>query len=173
MALTPSITLQDVYTRVTALVAFVVGDDVEIVQGLGNRVPMPARQFVCMTATLITPHRTPVQSWEGLAPDAISIEQGITLRMQLDCYGPISADWAAIFSAILRTEQALDVLGPSVASLFAEPPMQAALVNGEEQYEERWIVGAILQYNPVISVPQEFADALEIDLINVDERYPP
>jgi hypothetical protein len=51
--------------------------------------------------------------------------------------------------------------------------MQAALVNGEEQYEERWIVGANLQYNPVVSTPQQFADTLEATLINVDEAFPP
>jgi hypothetical protein len=44
---------------------------------------------------------------------------------------------------------------------------------GEEQYNRRWTVLASLQYNPVTTLPQQFADAADVEVINVDERYPP
>lgn len=184
MALVVSISLQDVYTRLRTLVLQAVSPvgptPVPVIQGLVNRaaMPPPSPGFVCMTATLLTQHRTPVESWDiqALDPSAIEIEQGQLVRIQLDCYGALSADWATILAAILRTDYACRVFsegGLDAAPLYAERPMQAALVDGEQQYEERWIVGANLQYNPVVSTPMQFADTLEATLINVDEAYPP
>ena len=181
MALVVSISLQDVYAALRSLILTAVSPvgvtPVPVIQGLGNRVamPPPSPGFVCMTATLITQHRTPQESWDmdNPNPTTIAIEQGQLVRIQLDCYGALSADWATILAAIFRTDYACQALAPLSAPLYVEPPMQAALVNGEEQYEERWIVGANLQYNPVVSTPQQFADTLEATLINVDEAFPP
>jgi len=169
-------TLQDVYTLLRAFLVGVVPAGVQVVQGLNNRssTPAPVPGFVAFTATLMNPHRTPVEMWDrdDTDPDSIEIEQGLLLRVQLDCYGAASADWAVMLAALLRTEYACRALAP-VAPLFADNPMQAALVNSEAQYEERWIVGANLQYNPVVSTPMQFADTAEVALINIDERFPP
>lgn len=182
MPLVVAPTLQDVYTLLRAFVISVVPAGTEVIQGLENRASMPTPPtptpagwgFVCMTATVLRGHRTPQESWDISDPDpvAISIEQGILVRVQLDCYGPVSADWAVMLTALLRTDYACRVLAP-VAPLYADDPVQAALVNGEEQYEERWIVGANLQYNPIVSTPMEFANTAAVTTINVDERYPP
>jgi hypothetical protein len=176
MPLTVTPTLQGVYTLLRAFVLGVVPAGVPVVQGLGNRVPMPPPSpgFVCMTATLLMPLRTPVELWDttDLDPVTMDIEQGTQIRVQLDCYGAASADWAIQLATLLRTDYACRALAP-VAPLYADNPIQAPLTNGEEQYEQRWIVGANLQYNPVVSIPMQFADTAEVDLINVDERYPP
>lgn len=169
-------TLTDVYTLVRAFVLGIVPVGVEVVQGLGNRasLPPPSPGYVCMTANLLLSLRTPVETWDTTDPDpdTIDIEQGTQIRLQLDCYGALSANWAAQLMTLLRTDYGVRALAP-VAPLYADNPIQAALTNSEEQYEQRWIVGANLQYNPVVSVPMEFADTAEVDLINVDERYPP
>lgn len=176
MPLVVTPTLQDVYTKLRSLVIDVVPALVQVVQGLDNRVPMPPMSpgFVNMTARIFSPHRTPVASWDHISinPSAVSFEQGMIVHVQLDCYGAASADWAVMLVTVLRTEYACELLTP-VAPLFAKDPVQAPLTNGEEQYEERWIVDGRLQYNPIVSTPMQFANAAEIDLINVDERYPP
>ena len=46
------------------------------------------------------------------------------------------------------------------------------LTDSEQQYEQRWMATAVLQFNPVVTVPQDFANALTINLVDVDERYP-
>jgi hypothetical protein len=177
MPLQVSLTTEDLYTALRRFVLDVVPTGVEVVQGLGNRVstPPPSPGFVAMTANLISPHRTPVESWERDNPDpnAISIEQGTVVRVQLDCYGPTSGDWAIALVAALRSEYGVRLLAPEAAPLYAEDPIQAPLIDSEGQYESRWIVGARLQYNPVVSTPMEFADTAEVTLINIDERYPP
>lgn len=176
MPLAVSITLQDVYTQLRVLVLSVVPAGVACVQGLGNRTPMPPAVpgFVVMTATHNKGLRTPVDTWDmvGLNPTVITIEQGMHVKIQMDCYGANSGDWAVMFVAALRNDYGCRLLAP-LAPLYADDPIQAALVNGEEQYEERWIVGANLQYNPVITTPMQFANTAEATLINVDERYPP
>lgn len=177
MALVNTPTLTDVYTKLKAFLVVVTGLDPKvIVQGLGNRVPtpLPAGGWVAMTATALNPHRTPVELFDHDAPnpDAIAFEQGTLVRIQCDCYGPTSQEWAVSLMTTLRTSYACDFFAP-FAPLYADNPIQAALTNAEAQYEQRWIVGANLQYNPVVSTPMEFADTLEANLINVDERFPP
>ncbi len=57
--------------------------------------------------------------------------------------------------------------------LHADDPKQMALVNGEEQYEQRWMVLANLQYNPTVNVPMQFFPDPAIDgIINVEVEYP-
>lgn len=176
MPLVVAPTLQDLYAKLRTLVLDVVPVGVEVVQGLDNRVPMPlpVPGFVAMTAVLLTPHRTPVAiiDQQNPNPNSIAFEQGMTATVQLDCYGALSEDWAAMLTTLFRTEYACDFLAP-MAPLFTKDPMQAALVNAEAQYEKRWIVEGKVQYNPIVSTPAEFADTLEVNLINVDESYPP
>lgn len=176
MPLVVAPTLQDVYTLLRAFLIGVVPAGVVILQGLANRVamPPPVPGFVAMTAVLLNPHRTPVETWDHNNPNpaAIAFEQGTLIRIQLDCYGETSADWAVMLMTMLRTDYACRALAP-VAPLYADNPIQAALIDAEAQYEQRWIVGANLQYNPVTSTPMQFANAAQVDLINVDERYPP
>jgi hypothetical protein len=45
--------------------------------------------------------------------------------------------------------------------------------NAENQSEWRWVLDAELQVNQVISVPQQYADAVTPTLISVDAVYPP
>lgn len=176
MALAVSITLQTVYTKLRALLVDVLPVGLPIIQGLGNRVPMPPRVpgFVSMTVNLNKALRTPIDTWDHASanPASIAIEQGMQIRIQLDCYGPESADWAVIITTILRNDYAFRLLAP-VSPLFADDPVQAALTKSEEQYEERWIVGANLQYNPVVTTPMQFANVAQVDLINIDEAFPP
>lgn len=174
MALFVSLTLQDVYTRMANVLRDIVPAEVPVIQGWENMVPMPVGPFVLMRAVMQTPHRTPVETYDTTNPDpaAISIEQGILVRMQCDHYGPLSFDWAATLTAIMRTEYGCGLMVP-MSPLYCKEPKQAAITNAEAQFEQRWIVDALLQYNPVISTPMQFADQAEIDLIEVDERYPP
>ena len=169
------ITAEDVFTKLRALVQYVVPLEVEVVQGLDNRVPMPPGPHVVMTAGRLTPHRTPQVEWDRNNPavDSFQIEQGTLFRVQLDCYSPLAQNWAVMLSALFRNDKGVELLAPSVVPLYCSEPKQAALVDGEQQYIDRWIVDAHVQYNPVISVPQEFANAAEVEVINVDERFPP
>jgi hypothetical protein len=114
-----------------------------------------------------------------LNPTAIDLEQGTEIRLQLDLYGRASGDWGVMLQTLLRSEPGCVILAgadyanPICQPLYASDAHAAPLDDSEDQYEDRWTIEAILQYNPVTSVPQQFADTLELTVINVDEAYPP
>lgn len=175
----------DVYRLVkTLVVAATELDPSLVIQGQPNRAAMPpaAPGFAMMQATLTKRLRTNQETWDltpNADPTSFATEQGTQLRMQLDLYGESSGDWAVILCTLLRSEYActvlagLDPANPVCQPLYAGDPFNAPLDDSEAQYESRWTIEAILQYNPVTTVPMQFADTLEVTLINVDETYPP
>ncbi len=47
------------------------------------------------------------------------------------------------------------------------------MINGEQQYESRWTFDFVAQFNPVIAVPEQYADQLQINLAEIDATFPP
>lgn len=171
-----SISLTDVYTAIKAfLVAVLPVDPNSVIQGLGNRAAMPAGPFVAMTAVLNQRLRTNQTTWDEDNPDPteLSIEQGVQVNVQIDCYGPDSMDWAEIIATLWRDDYGCQALAPTCQPLYSDDPRQIPLVDSEKQYEARWLIGAQLQYDPIVSTPSQFADTLAVTLINVDEKFPP
>jgi len=177
MTLTVSPTLDDIYTKLGNFLESVLPAGVPVIQLPVNRASMPPSDpgFVGMTARVQQRIMTNLDRWNpaDVAPTELAIEQAVQLAVQLDCYGAAAGDWAVILSTVLRDEYSMPALAPILAPLYCDDPKFAPLVQGEEQYETRWIVPAYLQYNPVTSVPAQFANAAEAALINVDVSYPP
>jgi hypothetical protein len=173
-----SITQEDVYTALSSLIQAALGlTQQQVLQGLPNRSAMPPASpgFVVMQLFVSGRLRTNIDTYDPTNPDtnSISLEQGTKLRCQLDLYGATSGDWAVILSTILRDEVGCVALEPVCDPLYTSEPTLAPLDDDELQYEQRWNLDAYLQYNPVVSVPMQFADTFAVTLINVDEAYPP
>lgn len=176
MSDTVSPVLADVYKALAVLLASVVPAGTPVIQGLQNRaaMPLPAKGFVVMQAVGRRALRTPIDSWANVAaPTEQSIEQGVDLNVQLDFYGASSGDWAAMVSALFRDEAGCALLAPNCQPLHADEARMVPLIDEEAQYEQRWMLEAHLQYNPVTVIPQQFAKAIDVTLINVDEAFPP
>jgi hypothetical protein len=93
--------------------------------------------------------------------------QPTNFTYQLDIHGPSSAENAQIISTIGRDWWACQFLAPyGIQPLYADDPRQLAFVNAENQYEDRFIVEMCLQGNPTVSVLQQYADQVNVDLIN-------
>jgi hypothetical protein len=110
------------------------------------------------------------------------LDEGVELTVQIDCYGPESTDpaavgaedWASILSATLRDEYGCAQLAPLLSPLWADEARMIPLVDGEEQYEERWSLDAHFQYDPITTIPQQYAATLDLEMIRVpQESYPP
>lgn len=102
--------------------------------------------------------------------------QETRVDIQLDVHGPASANNAQILSTLLRSESACDYfdgLSIALSPLYSEDPLQIPFVSGENQYEERWVVKAVLQANPIVSTAQQFADTLAGNVLPVDIAFPP
>lgn len=156
-----------------AVRAFVVGliPGVEVVQGLTNLTPMPVGEFICLTATaqkrLATNHIT----YSGT--NEREVKQPTEYSIQVDCYGPNASDYATTLSAMWRDDYGCIALESIGAPLYSTDATQMPLVNGEQNYEQRFTFTALLQFNPVVTVPQQYADELNLNLVEIDATYPP
>lgn len=166
----------DMYTVLgNAIMAWLGLDAEHVVQEFNNEVAMPVGPFVGMRFGTRKRLRTNLTTWDTTnpAPTSVTKEQGMQVACQLDCYAPTSGDWAAILTTLFRDDVGVQALAPVCAPLYCDDGRRAPLEDAEEQWEDRYIVVLQLQYNPVVSTPQDFAGTLAIDLINVDVRFPP
>lgn len=91
--------------------------------------------------------------------------------IQLDVHGPNAGDFAAAIQTLFRSgvaTEAFKALNPAIAPLYADDPRQMPFSGGEDQYEDRYIIEVHLQVNQAVVVDQQFADELELNLINVE-----
>lgn len=176
MPATISITETQALTVLRSFILSLVSlDGDHVIRGLQNRVATPAGDFIEITASLSGPLSTNVQTY---APDnSASLNKRSTqLSVQIDCYGASALNNANMLSMMLRSDYACQKFAASgldMQPLYANDAHQLPFVTGEEQYQERWVFDVVLQINPVVSAPQDFADSLEIGLIDVDVVYPP
>lgn len=121
---------------------------------------------------------SPVAS-ETMAAGARTVTQAQHLVMQLDVHG---ADFAtagtnaAMISTLFRDPYGYDALvavNPAVTPLHADEPRQMPFINAEQQYETRWVVEAHLEVNQSVTIPQQFADQLALNVVSVEATYPP
>lgn len=148
-----------------------------VVRGQVNRVPALPGGSVVMSPLLSMPLSTTVQTYtDTFTVHTTDLKRSTQWSAQIDCYGASANDDAAAISIALRSIYGCDFFkatGLDIQPLYAGEPRQLPLITGEDQYQERWGFDAVLQYNPVISVTQDFADQLVIGLINVDATFPP
>lgn len=113
-------------------------------------------------------------SSEPLACGAEAITQPTKVTIQLDVHGPLSADNAQVISTLFRDAYATTFFAASgVSPFYADDPKQMPFRNEQDVVENRWVVDAVMQANQTISdLPQQFADQLEVGVIEVDAAYP-
>jgi hypothetical protein len=97
------------------------------------------------------------------------------LVVQLDVHGPGSADNAQIITTAFRDDYAVEQFsamyednGWDVWPLYAEDKGQLPFINESDQYEDRWVIEVNLQVNPVVMIPLQFFEAVEVGLIEAD-----
>lgn len=115
----------------------------------------------------ITPTQTVAS--RAMSAGARDIEQGVEATWQLDFHsaGGTAGDMASTVSTLFRDPFAADQFASQdpnygVVPLYADDPRQMPFVNDQQQYEWRWIVEAVMQANAVVSVPQQYADDVEV-----------
>jgi len=166
----PSVNELDIFTTLRAFILTLVG--CEVIRGQVNRVAMPVGDFIALTPISQVPLETNTDTYTTTSK---SVERPIRYTIQVDCYGVLAGDRASTIAAMLRDNYAVDqfaLLGFDMAPLYAEDAHQMPLVDGEDQYTERWTFIAALQINPVITVPESTAGTLTAGIINVDATYP-
>lgn len=124
--------------------------------------------------------QTQTLSSRTLSTGAKTIEEAQEWAVQLDFHSAtdLGGMYAAAVSATFRDEFAtlfFDELAPpldGIAPLYADEPRQMPFVNEQQQIEQRWILEAVMQANPTIDVPQQYADSVEVTPVSVEAEYP-
>lgn len=112
---------------------------------------------------------------QPMAAGVMNSLQPVKFTIQLDIHGELGADNAHIISTLFRDDYGVQLFkssGYDVTPLYASEAKQLPFLNGEQQIESRWVMDITVQCNPIVIVPQQFADALTVGLINVDATYP-
>lgn len=156
-----SITVDNVIDALADFLQLFVGS-AEIVRTQANRVPMPKGPCVVLTELLQVDLETPWITDDPLANQAAATGPK-RIDIQIDFCGPSAGDWCAAVKGVYRTHYATSMFSDGVKPLYCSDGLQSPLVTGEQQWESRWTLTASLQYNPSVTVPQEYADALLVN----------
>lgn len=158
-----SISVDNVIDALAAFLApFVPG--AEIIRAQVNRVPMPPDPCVILTELLEVDLETPIksESSDGLQADMTGPAR---IDIQIDFYGPAAGDQCKAVKGIYRSEYAPAQFPDGIKPLYCSDGIQSPLITGEQQWESRWTVTASLQYNPIVSLPQQSAKELSVSSI--------
>lgn len=158
----PSIVIDTVITKLGAFLQPFVGS-LPIIRGQQNRVSMPKGPFVELMEVLTVPLGTP-EVCNDLANSQINVSTSMRIDIQVDFYGPSAGDQCNSVVTIYRSEYSSAQFPSNIQPLYCSDGHQMALVTGEEQYESRWTLTATLEYNPVISLPQQSANTLKMNI---------
>lgn len=121
-----------------------------------------------------------VNKSQTVAPESMvagnnEAEQDINFGIQLDVHGPNAGDNVQIVSTMFWDQVAFDsfqALNVNVAPLYCSDPIQMPFIDGEQQYEERWVLMVYVEANIIVQSPQQFATKIgPIGVINVDATY--
>lgn len=170
-----SVTRSDLMAALRGFLLSVV--DVEVVQSQDNRVAMPEGPFLTMTDLGYVGLSTNRAAYHDTGVYGTGTEtntRSTQWTAQIDCYGEGAADMAATVAGLVRSEYACRQLKTSgMQPLYSGEPRNNTLLNGEQQYEERWTFEFVAQCNPSITTPMDFAAALDIRLAEIDATFPP
>lgn len=122
----------------------------------------------------VSPSQTVAET--QMAAGGKTVEQEAQFTIQLDVHGPNGSDNAQLVSTMFRDQTAYDAFtafNPAIAPLYCSNPRQVPFSDGEQQYEDRWIVELEIQVDQTVRVAQQFAETLGVEVISVEERYPP
>jgi len=176
--MTPSIQQAQVSGVLRSFLLTILPTGVEVIIAQQNLVPEArADNFILLTLLGRVRLGTNTVSWDqtmGGNPSVATDAEAVSIAMQLDFHGANSTDNAQVFAALFRSAYACDYMAATgVSPDYCTDGHQMPFINGEDQWEDRWVLNAVMDCVIAVQAPQQFANTLVVDLINVDANYPP
>ena len=173
MSYSPSITEAKLMTAVGNWLCTTLGLMPEnVVQAHDNRVSSPNAEYVQMDSILGVRLATNGTDYDNVA-ETVTETQPIKVGVQLDCFGAHANDWARVITTLFRSSQSVDFFDPyGIAPLYHDDARHMPVINGENQFELRWMITVYFQCNVAIVAPMQFMSTAKIGVINVDATYP-
>lgn len=163
---TSSISVDQVIDALAAfLTPFVPGATIARTQV--NRVAMPPSPCVLLTEITQVDLQVPTTDYFP-DDDAAEILGPSRIDIQIDFYGEQAGEFCKTVKTAFRSHWGFAHFPVNIKPLYTSDGSQSPLTTGEQQYESRWTLTASLQYNPIVTVPQEFADVVTATVIQAD-----
>lgn len=108
----------------------------------------------------------------AMAAGTQTLLQSVDFVVQIDAHGPEAQNNALTVSTLFFDAVACDKFvesGVDMAPLYIDNPRQMPFVNGEQQVEDRYTLTSHFQVNQTLIIPQQYADAITITLIDADK----
>ena len=158
----PSITID---TAIDALADFLqpFAAASEIVRAQVNRTSMPTGDCVVLTELLSVDLAVP---YVDLIASGVAATGRQRFDVQVDFYGASAGDQCRSVMNAFRTGWGFDSFPNGIKPLYTSDGVQSPLVSGEQQWVSRWTLTVSLQYNPVVTLPQQSADELAPNTID-------
>lgn len=145
-------------------------DGADIIRAQVNRVPMPSLPCVVLTELFHVDLRVPSQEYDALNKK-VDLSASNRIDIQVDFYGDSAGDYCRSVETAFRTMWGFDAFPAGIKPLYTSDGIQSQSISGEQQYVSRWTLTVSMQYNPIVSVPQQFADKLAATTIAADVLY--
>lgn len=143
-----------------------------IIRGQVNRVALPSNPCCVLTEILQVDLSVPATDYQPL-DDTATIYGPSRIDVQIDFYGAQAGEFCKTAKTAFRSHWGFLHFPSNIKPLYTSDGVQAPLLTGEQQYESRWTITASMQYNPTVTVPQQFADeAVPNTALAVDVVYP-
>jgi len=153
---TASISVDQVIDALAAFLApFMPG--AQIVRAQVNRVALPSNPCAVLTELLQVDLSVPATEYQP-TDDTATIYGPSRIDVQIDFYGAQAGEFCKTVKTAFRSHWGFAHFPANIKPLYTSDGVQSPLLTGEQQYESRWTLTASMQYNPTVTVPQEFAD---------------
>ena len=141
------------------------GAHTRVIRGYVNRVSKPReRDYVLITPMAMTRLSTNRHAHDP-ASGRETITQPMRRRVQIDVYGEGAADWAKTLTTLLRDGLGCRFLAAyGLAPLYVDDAQDMTQVEGNEQYNPRWMLGVMIQADESVSVDVDFFDDVNLGL---------
>lgn len=150
--------------------------DGEVIRGLPDQLPAPMRECIVITPMAALGLSLPLMTYADPSPEsgARTITQATQWSARVDSYGEQAQDRALTLAMALRSQHGCDFLKElgHAQPLYSGEITHLPVDSADHPRFERWSFDTALQFNPSITVPQQFADQLHVGLIEVDTTYP-
>ena len=146
---------------VQSWVMTVTGLDINhVVQAHDNRVPEPLGGWAMVSHLSRKAIATPVSSYPS---NTETVTQSFDYAFQLDCYGNGASDLAFVLQTLFRSDVTSGFFatfgqanGFAISPLYCDDATHNAFINGENQFEERWILRPHFNVAVSVATPQQF-----------------
>lgn len=155
-----TITIDNVIDALADVIGLFV-EGAEVIRAQVNRVAMP-NPCVVLTEIMQSDLSVPRVEYDP-DNDAAILHGPSQINVQIDFYGAKAGEWCKSAKTALRSSWGVGQFPANIKPLYTNDGMQSPLVTGEQQYESRWTLTVIMQYNPTVSVPQQYADVVTVD----------